>query len=320
MLRARRKAAWGAAGGEEIMPCNILMCADGLPGLAEPARPETLRALSPSWAADVAALGPLEEIENPVALGRCLVPVDRPDDGAPRVVVTGRCGSTMDVARRLVEAGALRPWDAVLAPEQTAGRGQLRRAWVSRPGNLHVTLVCPEATGLWNDLRPLVFGWLFAGALQALGPAVRVKWPNDLLCDDRKIAGMLVEERPGCVLTGIGVNLAYAPEPEEMRADFKVAAGKFSPRDPNIGPLGLWRTLVNQIETSYASLFDVHSPNEFLTMFRSRMAWAGRRVLVREGVNVLYEAIVEGVSAEGALVLNRTGQSIELLAGDVIPV
>lgn len=301
------------------MPCDVLFCAGGLPDLAEPATPEFLRGLCPGWAVDVDALGPLAEASVSAALGRCLAPAGNPG-GGPRVVVVGRCGSTMDVARRLVEEGALRPWDAVVSPLQTAGRGQLRRAWMSRPGNLHVTLACPPERGAWNDLRPLVLGWLFAGALSSLGPEVRVKWPNDLLCEDKKIAGMLVEERPGCVLAGLGVNLAHAPAPEEMRPGFCAPAGKFAAHDRRLGPLGLWRALVNRVETGYASLLDVHAPKDFLALFRSRMAWIGRRVLVREGVNFQYEAILVGVSADGALVLNRDGRTRELLAGDVIPV
>jgi len=287
------------------MPRPLHLLAEGLPGLAQPLDPTLLAALHPLWAADMAALAPFAESGNldPAAMVLC-----------------GECASTMDVARHLAGQAALGPWGSVVAPVQRAGRGQLRRAWLSRPGNLLATLVCPTESGLWNDLRPLVLGYLFAEALSALGQPVQVKWPNDLLFMERKVAGILVEERSECVLAGIGLNLVWAPGEAELREGHTVAAGEYHPSNEGLGPLQLLAALVNHVETGYRTLLEAFSPNEFLTIFRTRMAWRGRRVLVQEGASVRYEAVVEGVSGEGGLVLDRAGQKVVLLAGDVIPV
>jgi BirA family biotin operon repressor/biotin-[acetyl-CoA-carboxylase] ligase len=131
---------------------------------------------------------------------------------------------------------------------------------------------------------------------------------------------MLVEERAGCVLAGVGINLAWAPPPEALRDGHSVAAGRYCPPGGGLGPLGLWHALVNRLETGYRTLLETFSPSEFLTIFRSRLAWMGRRVLVQEGASVRYEAVVRGISGEGGLVLDRAGQEVVLLAGDVIPV
>lgn len=302
------------------MPHTILIPAEGLPGLAEPLAPAQLAAMHPLWAADIAALEPWALGPEAAGLGPVWTPAGKTAPGAPGLVVCGPCASTMDVARRLVEGGALAPWGSVLTPMQTSGRGQLRRAWVSNPGNVLATLVCPPEATRWNDLRPLVLGYLFAEALSALGPRVEVKWPNDLLCDGKKIAGILVEERAGCVLAGIGVNLAYAPGTELLREDYKVSAGEFHPSNQCLGPLGLWRALVSLLETEYMTLLGSFSPTEFLAIFRSRLAWQGRRVRVQEGASVRYEAIVRGISEEGGLVLDHAGKEVILLSGDVIPV
>jgi len=290
------------------MSRNLALLIEGLPGLAEPATQESLAAAHPLWAADVAALAPFADTDG---LGR---------NGADAVLVCGPCASTMDVARHLAGQGVLGAWGSVVAPVQASGRGQLRRAWLSQPGNVLATLVCPSATGLWNDLRPLVFGYLFAEALSDVGQAVQVKWPNDLLCGGRKVAGILVEERDNCVLAGIGLNLAWAPPPEALREGHCVAAGEFHTSAVGLGPARLWLALVNRVETGYLTLLEAFSPHEFLTIFRTRMAWQGRRVLVQEGASVRYEAIVRGISGEGGLVLDRAGQEVVLLAGDVIPV
>lgn len=279
---------------------------DGLPGLAEPATAQSLAGTHPLWASDMAALAP-----GPLEQRAC------PKDAA---LLCGPCASTMDVARALVELGVLGPWGGVLAPVQTAGRGQLRREWLSMPGNVLGTLVCPPASKPWNDLRPLVLGYLLAEALGALGEAVEVKWPNDILCRDKKVAGMLVEERPGCVLVGIGLNLAWAPPPEKLRAGRAMDAGQYHPSAEGVGPLRLWLALVNRMETGYRTLLEAFSPIEFLTIFRTRMSWLGRRVLVSEGESVRYEAVVRGISGEGGLVLDRAGEELVLLAGDVTPV
>lgn len=306
---------------EESMSVHIMIAADGLPGLAQPLSPEEAARVHPLWAADLAALGRWIRCPGPSGLGAVWRPEeDAAGPDAPALVLYGPCASTMDVARRLVERGMLGPWSSVLTPAQTAGRGQLRRAWVSQPGNILATLVCPPEMGRWNELRPLVLGYLFAEALSGLGKPVQVKWPNDLLCEGLKVAGILVEERAGCVLAGIGVNLASAPAPEQLRKDFKVPAGQFCPSDCGLGPIGLWRALVNRLKTGYDSLLETFSPSEFLMIFRSRLAWQGRRVLVQEGASVQYEAIVKGISEEGGLVLDHAGREVVLLAGDVIPV
>jgi len=299
-----------------LPPRGLRLLAQGLPGLAEPLDPERLAAVHPLWAADVEALGPwrLEQ-------GRFWRP------GSPQgadIAVCGPCSSTMDVARELVGRGELgasgQGWGSVLSPIQTGGRGQLRRAWLSAPGNVLATLVMPPAEGLWNDLRPLVLGHLLAEALGDVCEGVQVKWPNDLLLDDRKIGGILVEERPGCILAGLGLNLAWAPREEELRQGHCVPAGCF-PAVPGVpGVLGLWRMLVNRLETGYRSLLGVFTPRDFLTIFQSRLAWKGRRVLVSEGAGVRYQARIKGISGKGELVLENEGREILLLAGDVTPV
>jgi BirA family biotin operon repressor/biotin-[acetyl-CoA-carboxylase] ligase len=287
---------------------NVSLLARGLPGLADPITQTALSAMHPLWAADLAAAGPLAEHPAELSAG----PAD--------IVVCGVCSSTMDVARELCAQGMLAPWGSVIAPAQRAGRGQLRRPWLSDPGNMLATLACPPEDKPWNDLRPLVLGHLFGAALGSLGPSVSVKWPNDLLVAETKVAGMLVEERGGCVLCGIGVNLAWAPPAEVLREGHVVAAGRFAPSDADLGPLRLWAALVNHVETGYIDLLDACTPTDFLTIFRSRLAWLGRRVLVHEGAGVRYEAMVKGVSGEGGLVLDRAGEEVVLLSGDVTPV
>ena len=97
--------------------------------------------------------------------------------------------STNDRARELASAGA--PHGALLtSEEQTAGRGRQGRTWVAPAGSSLLLSVVLRETDV---LLPLRAGLAVA---DLAGPAARVKWPNDVLLDGRKVAGVLVEARP----------------------------------------------------------------------------------------------------------------------------
>lgn len=113
----------------------------------------------------------------------------------------------------LVAAG-LPVWSAVRADEQTHGRGRFQRSWVSNRGGLWLSAVVPLGAGAaWRAL-PLLAGLAVCKALRTLGVQhFRMRWPNDLLVNDRKLAGLLVDQfRPECAVVGIGINVHNRPE------------------------------------------------------------------------------------------------------------
>lgn len=113
--------------------------------------------------------------------------------------------STQDVAR------ALPIGSVVVTEHQTAGRGRVGRRWEAPPGTaLLVSFVLRT-----NPLLSLAAG---VAAAEACGPSVRLKWPNDLLLDGRKLGGILVEASPEKAVCGIGINLSAAP-PGAARLD-----------------------------------------------------------------------------------------------------
>jgi BirA family biotin operon repressor/biotin-[acetyl-CoA-carboxylase] ligase len=123
--------------------------------------------------------------------------------------------STNRRARELASAGAPHG-TLVTAAEQTAGRGRQGRTWSAPAGQaLLLSLVVRE----FDALLPLRAGLAVA---DVAGPQARVKWPNDVLVDGRKVAGVLVEGRPqeGWAVVGIGVNVAVdlAALPPEVGA------------------------------------------------------------------------------------------------------
>ncbi len=108
----------------------------------------------------------------------------------------------------------------LLALEQTAARGRRGRPWVNPAGNFAASLVMrpPEPVARWA-LRSFAAALALDEALQTLGvpaPALSLKWPNDVLLNGGKLAGILLETAGPVLVIGIGVNLAAAPVPDEL--------------------------------------------------------------------------------------------------------
>lgn len=123
------------------------------------------------------------------------------------IVILSVVSSTNDIARRRL---AVRAPVLVLAESQTRGRGKDARRWESPPGGLWFSLGLRESVG-GLSLVPILTGVAVAEGLRSMGFDVWVKWPNDVLIDDKKVAGILVEaEARGDrrdVVIGIGVNV-----------------------------------------------------------------------------------------------------------------
>src|SRR3989442_9960141 len=117
----------------------------------------------------------------------------------PQVVRLGTVTSTQDIARDL-PIGSV-----VMADPQAAGRGRLSHQWETRAGTALLVSFVLEP----NPLLSLAAG---VAAAEACGPGVRLKWPNDLLLDGRKVGGILVEASAAKAICGIGINLTWAPE------------------------------------------------------------------------------------------------------------
>ncbi len=144
-----------------------------------------------------------------------------------------RIDSTNEEARRRALAGA-REGTLVWSLEQTAGRGRRGRAWHSPPGNLYMSLLlrpaCPlEAAAQWSFVAAVAVGEALDAMLPA-GPAIRFKWPNDVLIDGAKVSGILMEAAGGAtgvewVVVGIGVNVLCAPADAPYPATSLLRAG-----------------------------------------------------------------------------------------------
>jgi BirA family biotin operon repressor/biotin-[acetyl-CoA-carboxylase] ligase len=141
-------------------------------------------------------------------------------------------GSTNAEALALARAGERGPlW--ITATTQSAGRGRRGSTWVSSPGNLYATLLLSdpspaEAAPQLSFVAALALHDAVAECASALGPLLKVKWPNDLLLGAKKLAGILIEgesEPAFSVAIGIGINCAHHPEDTAYPATDLAAGG-----------------------------------------------------------------------------------------------
>jgi BirA family biotin operon repressor/biotin-[acetyl-CoA-carboxylase] ligase len=218
--------------------------------------------------------------------------------GAPRLHLRVT-ESTNRRARELAGGGA--PHGTLVTTEhQTAGRGRQGRTWTAPPGR---ALLCSLVLRPPRDLLPLAVG---AAVAEVAGDRAMVKWPNDVLLDGRKVAGILIESRPqdGWAVVGIGLNVAI--EPDQFPTELRDSAGSLGHDPGDVEPV-LGRLLL-ALERWLAA-----SPGAVLSRVRERDALRGQPVSWAGG-----EGVARGIGDDGRLlVLTDAGGELMLAAGEV---
>lgn len=218
--------------------------------------------------------------------------------------------STNERALELAAAGAS-SGTVVTAAEQTAGRGRQRRTWSAPPGKALLCSVILTPLEPRHRLLPLAVPLAVCEAVEELAPvSCKVKWPNDVWLEQRKVAGVLIEARPPhWAVIGVGINLRI--DPEEFPADLRwpaTSVGHGAEAEQALSALcsGLERW--------------VGAPDQaVLAAFRGRDALRGRRVEWDAAGNAGSGAgTAAGVDADGnLLVMNEAGERLSLGAGEV---
>jgi BirA family biotin operon repressor/biotin-[acetyl-CoA-carboxylase] ligase len=239
-----------------------------------------------------------------------------------RLAALDNVTSTMDEARRLAEEGAA-AWTFVWAREQSAGRGRLARNWDSPRGNLYLSILLrPDCPAVKAAQYGLLAALAIGDAIAELAPplAVTYKWPNDVLVDGRKVAGILLESRSQSdgslthLILGCGVNLASHPEATTYPATSLHHEGLAAE--------------ITEVEVLEAFARHFRSWSERWTrdgFAAARSAWLGRAQSLGQEIQVrLPDRSLVGVfrdlDAEGFLVLETAdGHRERISSGDVFP-
>lgn len=127
--------------------------------------------------------------------------------------------TNLELARR---ASDLPDFSVLLADRQLSGQGRMGRSWVTGENGLAVSILLRPSSS-WASWITLLGAVAVARALEALGLAPKIKWPNDVLVEDKKICGILAQMQPnGSVILGVGINLKFpegAPETATSLSD-----------------------------------------------------------------------------------------------------
>jgi len=223
-----------------------------------------------------------------------------------QLYLCGSCSSTLDLARFFNENQLLNEWDSILGQNQQSGRGQLRREWSSPEGNIYAALRLPSTGFFANELGSLVIGFLLAEALRELGFNARIKWPNDILVDDKKVGGILLEERAGKLMAGIGINVHSHPPAELLRNEWAVPAGCLCKKEQALPILQVWQTLVDYMHFCYNAQVVQYTTAKLISSVEKQLAWLGREVWIHGSDLINRSGRIMGISEDGGLRIRQT--------------
>ena len=241
--------------------------------------------------------------------------------------------SVLDRAHALMAEHCLPVWGGVLAGSQHSGRGQLRRAWSSPPGNIYAALRLPYTKLFASSAAALIVGALLVEAFALRGVRLLLKWPNDLLlCRSSgndalqkfsagKVGGVLLEERGGALMAGIGINVASAPSCAHIRSGGLPAACLNELSHTRIRSqdalLDFWYRLVDSFIVCYHQ-WDKLGPHAWPASAERHLIWKGEHVLLDDDER--HHGVLSGLALSGGVRLLCDGDEKEFLSGNLSPV
>ena len=224
--------------------------------------------------------------------------------------------STMDAAR---EAGREQTTHGtvVIAEEQTAARGRIKRTWIAPEGNIALSVVLYPCLSNLSSLIMLA-SLAVVNTIEAVtGLKSQIKWPNDVLINGKKVCGILIESdlqkntvNYSIIGIGINVNLTPAdfPEIESIATSLTIELGR------DVSRLSLTRRLLVEMDSLYQTVLDGGSIYE---PWRDNLVTLGSQVCATT-IDEIHEGIAESVDREGSLLLRGSdGKLTRIVAGDV---
>lgn len=225
-------------------------------------------------------------------------------------------GSTMTEGGRLAEAGAP-GGTVVLADEQTAGIGRLGRSWISQPDVGVYCTILPRL-GLDAAILPvasLLLGLAAGGAIESsCSLRCDLRWPNDVLINGKKAAGILAHLVAGRVVAGIGINVNHASLPLDLRTpatSLRIETGSLQSRET------LVVNLLEQID-SFSHILSTRGPEAIIRAFTSASSYVlDRRVIVEATRETCTTA---GLTEQGFLLVKTPdGATRTITSGGIRP-
>lgn len=226
--------------------------------------------------------------------------------------------STFDAAFDLAEKGALKVWDSVQADLQTSGRGQLRRSWLGRVGNIYASIRLPLENPFSSTAGAVATSVLCLEALASEGFELALKWPNDLARESEghlfKIGGILLEERNGILIAGIGINLDNAPDSsafDRVEALVPASLAQLYPDLQMPTPQMLWLAMAKFMRTAWQT---GSFREDWWKEATFSLVWRHEQVRVSDGSRQAQGALM-GIAENGGCILETDNGARVLTSG-----
>jgi len=229
-------------------------------------------------------------------------------------------GSTNNEALAWATSGA-KDVSLVIADEQTEGRGRLDRKWFTPKGTaLAFSLILqPTAEEKSHLTRTVGLAALAViDVLRTRGLTAQIKWPNDVLLNGRKVAGILAEsvwsgEEVDCVVIGIGMNILKGAVPSAELLQFPATS-----LEESLGPAVEREKILHDILAGMIALRPHIGTDSFIASWEKALAYRGEQVQVEEGSGILITGKLLGLESDGSLRLRTDDdKSITVQFGDV---
>ncbi|UCH05193.1 MAG: biotin--[acetyl-CoA-carboxylase] ligase [Candidatus Thorarchaeota archaeon] len=239
-----------------------------------------------------------------------------------RLVCFDKVDSTNDVAKRFVEEGVCDRL-VVISNCQSSGRGRFERGWISPRGGLYASLITkPVLSPSRLPLMGMMLGLSAVSAIYSLSAIdVHLKWPNDIVVDDKKVGGILNEavtegDQGVAVILGIGINVNLLPNdyPEDLRKSITtilLETGEESSLED------LAALLLNEVYGRIREVETRQTYESILSEYKSVCNTLDRRVRV-EQTDGIFEGTALNIDEYGALIVETEEGEVKLSTGDVV--
>lgn len=212
-------------------------------------------------------------------------------------------GSTNDEALAWAASGA-KDFSLVVADEQTQGRGRLDRKWFTPKGSaIAMSLILRPTTLMRPHLSRTVglAALSLADACSKFGLSPQIKWPNDILLDGKKTAGILVEtvwtgEEADSLIIGMGINVQKSAVPPAETLQFPAAS-----LEDKLGKTPEREAIIFHVLSAILRWREKINTEEFLKAWEERLAFRGENVQIRAGDGETVQGVLDGLEPDGSL-------------------
>ena len=208
-------------------------------------------------------------------------------------------GSTNDYAKEHLDQFDLSMLNVVSADRQTDGHGTRGKSWLSPEGGIYVTFVIPHVDVLYQAGLVLAISCL--KVFEQHRVHAQIRWPNDLLLNEKKIGGILAEPIGDVLVIGVGINVTIS---QDLLDTVDQAATSINCATPH----QILEALIAQFNADLA-LFSMSGFDPFFAYYREKIAYMGERVTVTVGEKV-YTGVLKSVLPDGLLQLETAPKSV----------